>query len=118
MPRGGYRVGSGRPKGARTKFRQPPRDTGRRIRMDRQLLPLDYLLALVADETIDPQRRDRAAIAALPFCHAKPAEGFQRLGKKAQAVIDAANAGENSEWIGPWGNDLEPNAVITDLAVV
>jgi len=77
--------------------------------MGRQLLPLDYLLALVADENLDPIRRDRAAIAALPFCHAKAAEGFQRLGKKAQAEINAMNAGRDSDWIGPWGNDLEPH---------
>ena|ERR1700760_78526 len=109
MSRGGYRVGSGRPKGARTKFRQPLTTTGRRIRMGRQLLPLEYLLALVADETIDPQRRDRAAIAALPYCHGKPAESYQPLGKKAQAKIDAMNAGRDSEWSGPWGNDLEFN---------
>ena len=78
--------------------------------MGTQLLPLDYLLALVADETIDPQRRDRAAIAALPFCHSKPAERFQPMGKKAQAEIDAVNAGKDSDWIGPWGNDLELNS--------
>jgi hypothetical protein len=77
--------------------------------MGRQLLPLDYLLALVADETIDPQRRDRAAIAALPFCHSKPAEDYQPLGKKAQAEIHAMNAGRDSEWSGPWGNDLQFN---------
>ncbi len=109
MPRGGYRVGSGRPKGARTKFRQPLTDSGQGIRMGRDLLPLDYLLALIADETIDPLRRDRAAIAALPFCHSKPAESYQPLGKKAQAEIDAMNAGRDSEWSGPWGNDLEFN---------
>ena len=109
MPRGGYRVGSGRPKGARTKSRQPLTTAGRRIRMGRQLLPLEYLLALVADEAIDPQCRDRAAIAALPFCHSRPVERFQPLGKKAQAEIDAMNAGKDSEWSGPWGNDLEFN---------
>jgi hypothetical protein len=75
--------------------------------MGRQLLPLDYLLALVADETIDPNRRDRAAIAALPFCHSRPAERFQPLGKKVQAETDAMNAGRDSEWSGPWGNDLQ-----------
>jgi hypothetical protein len=81
--------------------------------MGTQLLPLDYLLALIADETIDPQRRDRAAIAALPFCHSRPAERFQPLGKKAQAELNALNAGQGSDWIGPWGNDLEPNPAAT-----
>jgi len=31
--------------------------------------PFAYLVDLYNDATIDPQRRDRAAIAALPFLH-------------------------------------------------
>ena len=35
------------------------------------LTPLEYMLAVMRDETQDPERRLRMAIAAAPFVHAK-----------------------------------------------
>src|SRR5262249_25557999 len=63
------------------------------------ILPLAYLLAVIRDDSIDAARRDRAAQAALPYCHA-------RLAEKTKKAIDAeaaAEAGDASEW----GSDLE-----------
>jgi hypothetical protein len=34
-------------------------------------LPLDYMLRIMRDETVDPERRDHMAKAAAPFLHAK-----------------------------------------------
>ena len=59
------------------------------------LSPLDYLLSIVRNPNEDPRRRDKAAIAALPYCHAK--------GKKEVAAAAAKAAGKADGW----GSDLE-----------
>jgi len=33
------------------------------------LTPLQYMLAVLRDPNTDPDRRDRMAVAAAPFCH-------------------------------------------------
>jgi len=67
--------------------------------------PLDYMLAVMNDDDADDSRRDRMAIAAAPFVHAKPADTV--AGKKQQAQDAADSAGAGTEW----GNDLAaPNA--------
>jgi hypothetical protein len=33
------------------------------------LLPLEYILSVVRDPSVDSERRDRMAIAAAPYCH-------------------------------------------------
>jgi len=63
---GGARPGAGRKKGVAGAPKTVKR-TGRRTRD----LPLDILLATMNDESVDAKRRDRAAIAALPFVHSK-----------------------------------------------
>jgi len=50
--------------------------------------PLQYLLTVMNDPAADPARRDRMAVAAAPFVHAKPGD----LGKKQQALLDAQDA--------------------------
>lgn len=35
------------------------------------VLPLDYLLAVMRDESVEDERRDKAANAAAPYLHAK-----------------------------------------------
>jgi hypothetical protein len=59
-------------------------------------MPLDWLLHVINDETADPRRRDRAAAAAAPFVHAKPAPA----GKKTRAAAEAKRAGAGTEWAG------------------
>jgi hypothetical protein len=55
------------------------------------------LLSVVNDPAADPRRRDRAAVAAAPFCHARPAP----IGKKRQQAEAAAKASRDA-----WGGDL------------
>jgi hypothetical protein len=38
---------------------------------DKKIMPLEYLLRIMNDRNEKPSRRDRAAIAALPYCHGK-----------------------------------------------
>ena len=70
MSSGGYRPGSGRSRvdidaSISTEYMPEPRNNTECERKS----PLEYLVDLYNDVTVDPQRRDRAAIAALPFVH-------------------------------------------------
>ncbi|MCB4820748.1 hypothetical protein [Roseicella aerolata] len=56
--------------------------------------PLAYLLSIMRDPNADPARRDRAAIAALPYLHAK----MEAPGKKAAAEAAAAEAERGTVW--------------------
>jgi len=71
MPRGGKRPGAGRPKGSKNKpkFELPEQ----REHYANVETPLDFLLAVMTDPFADWRRRDKAAKAAAPYCHAKPA---------------------------------------------
>ena len=62
--RGGYRAGAGRPRGAKTvrEVVPPATDTG-----GERMTPLQYLLQVLNDPSADEARRDRAAIALLPY---------------------------------------------------
>ena len=50
--------------------------------------PLEHLLAVMRDPEVRVSRRDRAAISALPYCHAKAGD----VGKKATAQEAAKKA--------------------------
>jgi hypothetical protein len=65
------------------------------------MLPLDYMLAVIRDETATQTRRDRMAVAAAPYCHARMADTIK--GKKDQQSEAAAMAGNGTEW----SRDLE-----------
>jgi phage terminase small subunit len=52
------------------------------------------MLDVVNDETADPGRRDKLAIAAAPYCHARVAD----KGVKAQRAEAARSAGVDSGW--------------------
>jgi len=71
MPRGGKRPGAGRPKGSTNKqrFESPEQ----REHYAHVQSPLDHLLATMRDPAASWTRRDRAARAAAPYCHSKPA---------------------------------------------
>jgi hypothetical protein len=79
MARGGPRPGSGRPRGSKDK---QPRVTVRALlaseEMSRRvvakakgMMPLPYMLKVMNDRKQPTERRDRMAIAAAPFCHAR-----------------------------------------------
>jgi hypothetical protein len=90
MPRGGARIGAGRPKGSvRTR-------RGDTVPFGPDVLPIDYLLNVMRDPTAEPARRDRAASALLPYIHSRQAEAY--VGRKAQAERDARTAGRGTSW--------------------
>jgi hypothetical protein len=64
---GGSRPGSGRKKGQTTKLN----DEARRKAADGGLMPLDYLLSIMRNETLPQPERVDAAKAAAPYVHAK-----------------------------------------------
>ena len=88
MSSGGYRPGSGRPRVdinslVSTEYMPKPCDNSECERKS----PLEYLVDLYNDVTIDPQRRDRAAIAALPFVHRHMAK--MTKAEEKQDLLDA-----------------------------
>lgn len=100
MARGGYRAGAGRPKSAKSaKAVAVPVDIKSAARKSK-LSPLDYMLTVMNDEDAEAARRDRMAIAAAPFVHARP--GDKPQGKKEAAQEAAQTAGAGTEW----GDDL------------
>jgi hypothetical protein len=65
--RGGKRPGAGRPKGAASKANEE----ARREAAATGETPQQYMLRVMRDEAADTDRRDRMAIAAAPYQHAR-----------------------------------------------
>lgn len=66
---GGKRVGAGRRKGAKAEV------TNEAIRRAGEgETPLEYMLRVMRDQTVDTDRRDKMAIGAAPYMHAKAVE--------------------------------------------
>lgn len=86
MSQGGYKPGAGRPKGSRTARLPTPSAPS--------ASPLEFLLAVMRDETQPVEVRMRAAGLALPYCHAKPAA----MGTKAAREAHALTAHAGTEW--------------------
>lgn len=96
MARGGYRPGAGRKKGSKAKG-GPAKPKKPGIPADIQaeaeaaeMEPLDYMKKVMRDENADPERRDRMAVAAAPYCHSRKGEG---AGKKDEQGARARAAG-------------------------
>ncbi len=96
MARGGYRPGAGRPKGSRAprETQAVPPDIKAAARKAR-LSPLDYMLAVMNDEMAEHERRDRMAIAAAPYVHARKTDA---PGKKEEAETAARTAERGTNW--------------------
>ena len=90
MASGGYRIGAGRPVGAKGKTKIAPTKKMKLGSKAKKLEPLEYMLNVMNDEGADKNRRDRMAIAAAPFIHSRKGEG---LGKKDEASERAKTAG-------------------------
>lgn len=87
MARGGARPGAGQPKkAATTPEKALPKDILLPA-LEAGLSPLEYMLAVMRCEDVDPARRDRMAMAAAPFVHQRAVDAAP--GKKA-ALKDAA----------------------------
>jgi hypothetical protein len=67
MPRGGRREGSGRKRGSKAAVRT--REVANEAIVRGVKLPLEYMLAVLGDETAPQARRDQMAIQAAPYCH-------------------------------------------------
>jgi hypothetical protein len=65
LMRGGRREGAGRKPGSKTKKTQLLAAAAR----EAGISPLEYMLAVLRDKTVDPERRDRMAAAAAPYIH-------------------------------------------------
>jgi len=104
MARGGARPGAGRPrKGSLESTKPVPPDIKQAAR-SAKVTPLEYMLAVMNDETAEAARRDRMAMAAAPYVHRRAAD--EPIGKKERQLAEAEAAGVNSEW----GDDLKPPA--------
>ena len=69
MARGGARDGAGRPKGAKALV------TEEAIRKAGEgESPLEYMLRIMRDQAVETDRRDKMAIGAAPYMHAKAVE--------------------------------------------
>ena len=104
MAKGGYRPSSGRPREAnsRRSLIQAGLEakTGPRSVADEKaeaanqpglnLEPLEYMLLVMNDPAAEPERRDRLAIAAAPYVHARAVEG--KKGKKEEQAERAKAA--------------------------
>lgn len=67
MPHGGARTGAGRKAGTATKLNQDARQKA----LDGGVSPLEYMLGLLRDETLDRDTRLDAAKSAAPYLHAR-----------------------------------------------
>ena len=80
--RGGVRPGAGRPKSGPVLLPDLPATND----------PLVFLLALVNEPTADMRLRLNAAVALMPYCHAKAGEAGKKDGK--QDAAKKASAGK------------------------
>jgi len=87
--RGGYRAGAGRPRGSKTVKMPAPTSTEAG-----SMTPLEYLSRVLNDPSADEARRDRAAIALLPYTVPKPAS----IGAKAAREAEAMDAERGTSW--------------------
>ena len=97
MARGGYRPGAGRKKGSKTGAakqaqKKPivPKDIADEAAAEK-LDPLAYMLKVMNDSKADAGRRDRMAVAAAPFMHARKGEGGGKKEEKEDRAKRAAS---------------------------
>lgn len=101
MASGGFRAGAGRPKGAKAPKAKPIKVAPDIKKAARQsgMSPLDYMLTVMNDEDADNDRRDRMAVAAAPFVHARATDAVG--GKKEQQQAEAERLAEDSRFAVP-----------------
>jgi hypothetical protein len=87
--RGGKRAGAGRKYGT---IRRLTEEAIREAQANGQLLPLDYMLAVLNDPTAPVERRDQMAIAAAPYMHSKLV--------RTLVTADGAPLGDNARMVG------------------
>jgi hypothetical protein len=96
VARGGARPGAGRPRKPKTLTAEGRFAAPSKQKQNVDELPLEYMLRIMRDPTIDDARRDKMAALAAPFCHPRIADN--RFGKRDSALEQAQRATEGSEW--------------------
>lgn len=102
MPKGGYREGAGRKKGQT--------GNGRKARLKAALhlgheMPLDYMLRVLRDESVEPNRRDEMAKAAAPYLHSKMPQALVTPPRS-----EAAMTGDDEKIIAAYTNGIHEEA--------
>jgi len=91
MPRGGYRPGSGRPKGAKKDKSVAACEREAIVEAAKSdMTPLDYMLMVMRNPEEPKDRRDKMAIAAAPYVHGKASEKMGKKQEKAEAAKEAS----------------------------
>jgi len=94
----------------------PRNNSGRKPKLPRDIIldagkvgltPLEYMLAVMDDPAVPVDRRDRMAIYAAPYCHAKADSA--PLGKKEQKQAIADEASMSGLYAVPAGPKLAVN---------
>ena len=89
MAVGGWRPGSGRPKGSKNKIKRAFKEKALDpARQDPGVTPLDYMLAVMRDPTANRNRRDRMSTQAAPYLHARLSATELRGDAKAPLSLD------------------------------
>lgn len=81
-------TGAERSRKYRARHAKQQTEAQRKLKVPPGASPLDYMLAVMRDETAKPERRDRMAIAAAPLVHTRPIDDAP--GKKAETKAKAA----------------------------
>lgn len=94
MASGGFRPGAGRPKGAKAPKAKPIKVAADIKKAARQsgLSPLDYMLIVMNRDDVEDDRRDRMAIAAAPYMHARASDLAGGKKEQQQEAADRVSA--------------------------
>jgi hypothetical protein len=65
--------------------------------IDQMLTPMDYALAVMRDPSVDPHRRDRMAVALMPFMHQRLGEDGKKAKAKVAAELATTGPGQAAE---------------------
>lgn len=107
MARGGYRPGAGRPKKSGGPTKASLVVEAKREARKSGMTPLEYMLEVMNDDAGDPDRRDKMAIAAAPYVHAKA--DAVAAGKKEQRKANADQVAAGGRFAAPSAPKLVVN---------
>jgi len=96
MPRGGARVGAGRPAGRtdlEARGRRIQKEINKKLSLEAGKSPLDFLLMVMQDKDQRMNMRMQAAVAAAPYCHAKLAS-VELKGDATQPLMVQSDIGQ------------------------
>lgn len=90
VAKGGKRKGAGRPKGAKTIITEA---AIKRAAAKANETPLDYMMRVMNDDTQADDRRDKMAMGAAPYVHARGVEVTGKDGGAIRAAMTVAFVG-------------------------